>query len=137
MLFDGHRALAEHIHPGTDAEAGRFWCSHAAVDALWRAIGDADGHVAVEVGGAEKEFRWRALREVRDGRRRDIATPRILERHRDAHAYTEIAGLLNFGETAKFADLEVHHVHGEVGLRAKEDAKVIDGFVQHERVRNL
>jgi hypothetical protein len=45
--------------------------------------------------------------------------------------------LFDFGQAAQFADLEIDDVHGEVGLGAEKDAEIVDGFIEHERVRDL
>jgi hypothetical protein len=77
------------------------------------------------------------LRQVRDGCRGDVAAPRIFQCHRDAHVDAEVAGLFDFCQAAQFADLEVDDVHGEFGFGAEEDAEIVDGFIEHERVRDL
>ena len=74
---------------------------------------------------------------MRDGGGGDVAAPGILQRHRDAHAHAEVAGLLDFREAAELADLQIHHVHREVGLGAQQDVEVVDVFIEHERMRHL
>jgi hypothetical protein len=40
-------------------------------------------------------------------------------------------------KAAQFADFEIDDVHGEVGPGAQKDGEIVDGFIEHERVRDL
>ena len=57
------------------------------------AVGRADGDIAVEVGGGEQELGRRAVGQVGDGGRGDVAAPAILDGHGDAQRHAQIAGL--------------------------------------------
>ncbi len=90
--------------------------------------------VAVEVGRGEQELRRRAVRQVRDRGRHDVAAPAVFERHRDPERHAQVAGLLRLRQPAELADLEVHHVHRPVGVPAHQHVDAVDHLVQHERM---
>src|SRR5262245_42727747 len=76
---DVEHGLAEDGHLRPYAEAGGCRRRHVPLAPLRRAVGDAHRDVRVEVGGGEQEPRRRAVRQVRDGGRDDVAAPRVLD----------------------------------------------------------
>ena len=77
-LAHGDDRLAQYIPARRDAEPWPGGRGHAPVDSRRSALGDADGHVAVEVGRGEEHRRRRAVRQMRDRGGDDIAAPRVL-----------------------------------------------------------
>jgi hypothetical protein len=49
----------------------------------------------------------------------------------------QVARLPRLGEPAELADLQVHHVHREVGVRRAAASRDVDVLVEHERVRRV
>ena len=72
-----------------------------------------------------------------DGGRSNVAAPTVFEGHGDAHADAEVTSLLGLGEATELADLEVHHVHGQVGLGPQQQVEAVYVFIQNERVIGL
>ena len=82
----------------------------------------------------EQELGRRAVGQVRDGGRRDVAAPAVLERHGDAQRHAQVAGLPGLRQAAELADLEVDHVHRPVGVAAQQHVEAVDDLVEHERM---
>ena len=89
-------------------------------------MGELDGHLAVEVGGAQQKLRRRAVSQVGNGRRDDVAAPAILERHDHAERHAQIAGLFRLGQPAELADLDVHHIHRSIGMTTHEHIDAVE-----------
>ena len=69
-----------------------------------------------------------------DRRGDDVASPGVLDGHRDPPRHAEIPGLSGLGESAELPDLDVHHVHGVVPKRPDQAVEILDRFVHHEGV---
>ena len=74
------------------------------------------------------------MSEMSDRCCRDVAPPAVFQRHRDPHRHAQIADLLGFGQSSKFADLQVDHVHRQVRFGSQQHVQTIDILIQHERV---
>ena len=46
----------------------------------------------------------------------------------------EIARLTQLRDAAQLADLQVHHVHGAIGVTAQERVQTVDRLIQDERM---
>jgi prolyl oligopeptidase len=130
---DREDGLPEHVHPRRHPQPRHSRRRQPPAPPLRRPLGDRDRHVAVEVGGREQQRRRRRVREVRDRGRHDVATPGVLDRHRDAEGDADIADLPRPGEPTNLRDLEVDHVHRLIGRGAHHHVEIVHDLVQHER----
>ncbi len=133
-LFDFQNRSPEDFPFRLDSETGEDGGAHFAVAALGRAVGDADGDVAVEVRRSEPALVGAAVGEVGDGGGDNVATPAIFDGEGDAEGDAHIAHLAGFGDSAELADFDVHDVHRQVALGVKEHFERVDVFVEDERM---
>jgi hypothetical protein len=90
-LHHEHR-LAQHVRAGADAQAGSGGGCHPTVDAPQRPVRDAHRDVTVEVGRREQQLGRRAVSQVGERRRHDVAAPAVLQRHGNAQRHAQVAG---------------------------------------------
>src|SRR4029078_9000329 len=90
---DRYDRLSELLLGNGDAEAGTGRNPEPSVLPPRCVVGKRRVVVTVEVRRREQELGARAAGGMRDRRRRDVAAPRIFERHRDAERFAEIAHL--------------------------------------------
>ena len=132
VLCNFHHSRSEDFKLWLDTQTWFRTRLHEAIDALGSAVGGADGHVAVKVCAREPKFLRRAVRQVSDGRSRDVAAPAVFERHGNPHRHAQVAGLTRFRESAKFADLQVHNVHCQITLCTQQHVKAVNVLIEHK-----
>ena len=105
---------------------------HKSINPFRCSVSRTDGDIAIEVGTRETIFLGRAVSEMRDSRRSDVAPPAVFQRHRDPHGNAKVADLFGFGQSPKFADLQIHHVHRQVRFGSQQHVEAVDVLIQHK-----
>ncbi len=99
---------------------------------LRRAFGDAHRHVAVEIGGREQQRGRRAVRQVGDCRRDDVAAPGIFDGHRDPQRHAQVPDLPRLRQPTHLRNLQVDHVHRLIARALHHHRDAIHHFVEDE-----